>query len=153
LTSIGVGDVLVESGRPLLLAPSAACPNPISNVVVAWKNTATSARAVSAAMPLLARAEQIHILHVAEDGEEEGSVAGERLAAYLRRHGMKPQVGKLFVDRRDPCEVLLEAAERKLHAGLLVMGAYGHSRAREFIFGGFTRTVLHDAPLPVLLCH
>jgi nucleotide-binding universal stress UspA family protein len=66
---------------------------------------------------------------------------------------MKPQVGKLFVDRRDPCEVLLEAAERKLHAGLLVMGAYGHSRAREFIFGGFTRTVLHDAPLPVLLCH
>lgn len=155
LTSIGVGDVLVESGRPLLLAPSGACPHPISNVVVAWKDTAPSARAVSAAMPLLAKAEQIHILHVTEDREEEpqGPAPTERLAAYLRRRGMKPQVGKLFYENRDPCEVLLEAAERKLQAGLLVMGAYGHSRAREFIFGGFTRKVLHDAPLPVLLSH
>jgi len=155
LTSIGVGDVLVDSGRPLLLAPAAACPHPISNVVIAWKDTAPSARAVSAAMPLLTKAERIHILHVAENREEEpqGPAPTERLADYLRRHGMRPQVGKLFFENRDPCEVLLEAAERKLQAGLLVMGAYGHSRAREFIFGGFTRKVLHDAPLPVFLSH
>jgi nucleotide-binding universal stress UspA family protein len=66
---------------------------------------------------------------------------------------MKPEVNKLSSNGRDPVEVLLATAERNLQAGLLVMGAYGHSRAREFIFGGFTRTVLHDAPLPVLLSH
>jgi nucleotide-binding universal stress UspA family protein len=105
-------------------------------------------------MPLLARAEQIHILHVSEVQEEpQGSPPAERLAEFLRRHGMKPEVNKLSSNGRDPVEVLLATAERNLQAGLLVMGAYGHSRAREFIFGGFTRTVLHDAPLPVLLSH
>jgi nucleotide-binding universal stress UspA family protein len=54
---------------------------------------------------------------------------------------------------RSACDVLLEAATLELHAGLLVMGGYSHSRAREFIFGGFTRSVLHNAQLPVFVCH
>jgi nucleotide-binding universal stress UspA family protein len=155
LAAVGVGDVLVECGRPLLLAPSTACPHPISNVVIAWKGTATSTRAVSAAMPLLARAEQIHVVQVNEGLEEErhGPAPTERLAHYLHRQGIGSRVNELESGDRDPCEVLLDAAAGKLQAGLLVMGAYGHSRAREFIFGGFTRKVLHKAPLPVLLCH
>ncbi|HET9805117.1 MAG TPA: universal stress protein [Candidatus Acidoferrum sp.] len=153
LTTNGVGDVLVGSGRPILLAPSDACAHSILNVAIGWKNTATSARAVSAALPLLAKAEKIHVLHIVEDRDQDGRASAERLAEYLRRHGLKPQVGILDTGERSSCDTLLEAAERKLHAGLLVMGAYGHSRAREFIFGGFTRTVLHGAPLPVLLSH
>ena len=142
-------------GKPLLLAPSSACSNPFSTVVIAWKETAPSARAVVAALPLLMKAEKIHILAVAENGDDvQPSLASaERLANYLRRQGLKVQAGQVEARGRNACAVLLEAAEQKLHAGLLVMGAYGHSRAREFIFGGFTRSVLRSAPLPVFLCH
>jgi nucleotide-binding universal stress UspA family protein len=155
LTTIGVGDVLLESGKPLLLAPSVACPHPMSKIAIAWKNTATAARAVTAALPLLAKAEKIHALHIVEDPDQEspGPVPAERLAEYLRCHGMKPRVETLNAGQRDPKNLLLETVDQKLGAGLLVMGAYGHSRARELIFGGFTRTVLRDAPVPVLLSH
>ena len=155
LSTSDVADVLVESGRPLLLAPSQACANPLSNVVIAWKETAASARAVAAAMPLLAKAQNIDILGVVEGREDHQPVldAAERLAESLRRHGLRPQAGHVMAGERNGCEVLLEAAADKLHGGLLVMGGYGHSRAREFVFGGFTRRVLHSAPLPVLLSH
>src|SRR5690349_20609671 len=97
LTAVGVGDDLVECGRPLLLAPSTACPHPISNVVIAWKDTASSARSVSAAMPLLARAEQIHVVQVNEGSEEErhGPAPTERLVDYLHRQGIGSRVNEL----------------------------------------------------------
>lgn len=155
LTSSGLGDILMECGRPLLLAPSHACVNPISTVVVAWKPAAAAARAVRAALPLLAKAQTIHVLGVTEDGEDpQYSVSSnELLCDYLRWHGLKPQSGQVEARARNACDVLLEAAHEKLHGGLLVMGGYGHSRAREFIFGGFTRQVLRSAPLPILICH
>lgn len=154
LTTTGASDILVDSGRPLLLAPSEPCANPLSNVVIAWKDTAASARAVAAAMPLLAKAQKIDIIGVAE-GDDDGQpilASAERLANHLRWHGLKPQAGRVFAGERNGCDVLLEAAGR-VHAGLLVMGGYGHSRAREFIFGGFTRRVMHSASLPVFLSH
>ena len=77
----------------------------------------------------------------------------QRLATYLRSHGLKPQTGHVRAGDRNAAEVLLEAADQKLKAGVLVMGGYGHSRTREFVFGGFTRRVLHSAPLPVFMCH
>jgi nucleotide-binding universal stress UspA family protein len=155
LSTIGVGDVLVGCGRPLLLAPTKTCDNPITTVVIAWKDSATSARAVTAAMPLLAKADKIVVLGAVEDGADPQSVidSTERLAAHLRYHGLKPQAGHIKVEKRDACEAILDSAMNKLHAGLLVMGGYGHSRARELMFGGFTRHVMREAPLPVFLCH
>jgi len=155
LTTMGVGDVLVECGRPLLLAPSTKCPNPLSTIVIAWKDMAASAHAVTAAIPLLKKAETIHVLCVAEsDGDDQSSRASvERMANYLRRHGLKVQAGQIHANGRNVCDVLLREADTTLHAGLLVMGGYGHSRAREFIFGGFTRQVLLSAPIPVFLSH
>lgn len=155
LSMRGVGDVLVACGKPLLLAPSTACANPLSTVVIAWKESAASARAVAAALPLLKKAEKVHVLGVAEDAADEQSTlaSAERLAKYLRRQGLRLQAGQIPARGRNACDVLLEAADQKLRAGLLVMGGYGHSRTREFIFGGFTRRVLHSAPLPVFLCH
>jgi nucleotide-binding universal stress UspA family protein len=155
LSSNGVGDMLAGCGRPLLLAPSRRCANTLSTVVIAWKETATSVHAVAAAMPLLAKAQTIHILTIAEhDRDVQSSIASvERLAEHLRWHGLKPQAGHLRSGAHNACDVLLEAAETKLHGGLLVMGGYGHSRARELILGGFTRRVLQSAPLPVFLCH
>lgn len=149
------GEILIDGGRPLLLAPSRPCANPITTVAVAWKESATSVHAVTAALPLLKKATKIHIVGVAERDDEEAAVRAscERLAEMLRRHGLRPVAGVVRSGGRDPCEILLETASQKLEAGVLVMGGYGHSRAREFIFGGFTRAVLHGAPLPVLLAH
>ena len=103
---------------------------------------------------VLAKAEKLHIV-VSESDDEIRScrMSVERLAEYLRRHGLRPQAGHLHAAERNASDVLLVAAEQKLHAGLLVIGGYGHSRAREFIFGGFTRHMLHEAPLPVFLSH
>lgn len=154
LTTDGTADVLIESGRPLLLAPPAPRNRGFSTVVIAWKPNASAVRAVAAAMPLLARAQKIHIVAVSERGDDEGALSdAERLAAHLRAHGLKPQAGHVRAGERDAVEVLLEAADDKLSAGLLVMGGYGHSRAREYVFGGFTRRVLHAAPLPVFMAH
>lgn len=155
MTTDGTADVLVESGRPLLLAPSAPNANPLSTVVIAWKPSAASARAVAAAMPLLAAATAIHILGVAEEPGDEADVlaSAEKLATYLRKRGLKPQAGQVRAGARNAAEVLLDAADQTLKAGVLVMGGYGHSRAREFLFGGFTRHVLQKAPLPVFIGH
>jgi nucleotide-binding universal stress UspA family protein len=154
LTTTGISDILVDGGRPLLLAPSRPCINPLSNIVIAWKDTAPSVRAVAAAMPLLAKAKKVDILGIAE-GDQDGQPileSAEQLAEHLRWHGLKPQTGHVFAGDRNACDVLLESAD-KLRAGLLVMGGYGHSRAHEFIFGGFTRRILHSAPLPIFLSH
>jgi nucleotide-binding universal stress UspA family protein len=155
LSTLGVGDVLVGCGRPLLLAPTKTCEKPITTIVIAWKNSPASARAVTAAMPLLAKADKIVILGASEDDNDAQAVidSTERLAAHLRYHGLKPQAGHIEAGKSDACEAILEAATTKLHAGLLVMGGYGHSRARELMFGGFTRHVMREAPLPVFLCH
>jgi nucleotide-binding universal stress UspA family protein len=155
LSTLGVGDVLTGCGRPLLLAPSRPCTSPITTIVIAWKSTASAVRAVTAAMPLLAKAQKIVILGAAEGDDDAQQVLNstERLAAHLRWHGLKPQAGHIKTGHRDPCEAIMESAHEKLHAGLLVMGGYGHSRARELLLGGFTRRVLREAPLPVFLCH
>jgi nucleotide-binding universal stress UspA family protein len=155
LSTLGAGDVLVGCGRPLLLAPTRTCANPITNIAIAWKDTPSAARAVTAAMPLLAKAQKIVVLGAAEATGDDQSVlnSAEQLAAHLRWHGLKPQAGHIKFGDRDPCESIMQAATEKLHAGLLVMGGYGHSRARELLFGGFTRSVLREAPLPVFLCH
>jgi len=156
LTLTGAIDVLVECGRPVMLAPNGPIPAKITNVVIAWKESAPAARAVAAAMPILAKASKIDVLSIAESREEgeQALHSAEMLAEYLRGHGLQPQAGHLVADDRSmAADMLLEAATEKLHASLLVMGGYQHSRAREFVFGGMTRKVLHQAPIPVLLAH
>jgi len=155
LVDSDAGDILTGSGKPLLLTAATQCDNPISTVAIAWKESAASAHAVLAAAPLLKKAQRIHIVGMSEGDDDDAAVRGscERLAETLRRHGLKPRIEQLRAAERDSCDILLETASRKLEAGVLVMGGYGHSRAREFVFGGFTRRVLHSAPLPVLMAH
>jgi len=142
---------LLKSGRPLLIPPSermAALPD---TVVIAWKATPEAARAVTAAMPFLSIAKQIVIMTVAEDEtavEEEGAA---RLMANLRWHGFSVSVRRLEPDAQGAAETLLAAAREQ--PALLVMGGYGHSRLREWIFGGFTQRILREAEIPVLIAH
>ena len=141
---------LLESGRPVLIptaAPLAVLPE---TMVIAWKAAPEAARAVTAAMPFLAIAKQIQILTVAEEqgvSDEEAA----RLVTNLRRHGLQASARHLQPDPRGAADTLLTAAGEQ--AALVVMGAYGHSRLREWIFGGFTQHVLRGAEVPVLMMH
>jgi nucleotide-binding universal stress UspA family protein len=141
---------LIDSGRPLLLPPAASLTALPETVAIAWKATAQAARALTAASPFLSMAKQIVVLTVAEDQralEEEA----DRLMAGLRWHGVPISVRHLRPEAQSAADTLLSAAAE--HAALLVMGGYGHSRLREWIFGGFTLHVLRGAEVPVLMAH
>lgn len=158
--------VLLHSGRPVLIVPHAlqagqlapaAHPAAANNVLISWNGSKEASRAVSAALPLLQRAGQVHVavfdaqLHAAEHGEHPGA----DIVQYLARHGVQARL--LLLDggatrRGDIGDALLSQAS-DLSADLLVMGAYGHSRLRETILGGVTRTVLQSMTIPVLMAH
>jgi nucleotide-binding universal stress UspA family protein len=141
---------LVDSGRPLLIAPSTPLATLPETVVIAWKATREAARAVTAALPFLRIAKQIVIMTVAEDRPGHGEEA-DRLMAGLRWHGVPVSVRHLQPAGQSAADTLLAAAGEQ--GALLVMGGYGHSRLREWIFGGFTLHVLRGADVPVLMAH
>jgi nucleotide-binding universal stress UspA family protein len=142
--------VLIDSGRPLLIpaeAPLIALPE---TVAIAWKPSPQAARALTAASPFLDIAKQVVILSVEEDRRAPEEEA-DRLMAALRWRGVPVSVSHLQRGPQSAPETLLSAARE--HAALLVMGGYGRSRLREWIFGGFTLHVLRGAQVPVLMAH
>ena len=142
---------VLDSGRPVLIpaaAPLAALPE---TIVIAWKATREAAHAVTAALPFVALAKEILILTVAEQ-QNLSSEEGTQLMQSLRWRGIAVEAHRLRPDARSPDDVLIAAAAER--RALLVMGGYGHSRLREWVFGGFTRHVLQTAvPVPVLIAH
>jgi nucleotide-binding universal stress UspA family protein len=149
-----LGDIVIGAGRPVVLAPQNPRKEPIRTVAFAWKDTAEAARALTAAMPLLAKAQRIEVLSA---NEEDGQVAqcldcSERVVQHLRWHGVNATGHFIIPAGRPAPDAILETA-RGLHADFLVMGGYGHGRLREFVFGGFTRRILDGADLPVMLVH
>jgi nucleotide-binding universal stress UspA family protein len=142
---------LIDSGRPLLIPPAAPLTALPETIAIAWKATPQAARALTAASPFLQIAEQIVILTVGEDQRPPEEEA-DRLMAGLRWRGVPVSVRHLkpAANSSGP-EILLSAAAE--HAALLVMGGYGRSRLREWIFGGFTLHVLRGAEVPVLMAH
>jgi len=148
-----VESVLVASGRPALVIPHVGWSAPIGEtVVIAWKETPEAARAVAAAMPLLQRARQVHIVTWGEI--DEPAVGGHPLGldGYLRLHGVTATWHR---EGKEPAEIgeLLLSRVFDLDADLLVMGCYGHSRAREWVLGGASRSILQAMTLPVLMSH
>ena len=141
---------LIGSGRPLLIPPTAPMTAVPETIAIAWKATPHAARALTAALPFLSIAKQIVILTVEEDQRAPQEEA-DRLMAGLRWHGIPVTVRHLRPDAHSGPETLLSVAGE--HAALLVMGGYGHSRLREWIFGGFTQHVLRGAEMPVLMAH
>lgn len=146
-------NVMVMSGKPALILPYAGMlPTVIGEtVVIAWKPAREAARAVSAAMPLLKRARRVVILSWSGDDEK---VVGKRLdlRGYLRLNGVTAD----WLEQGDEPSALGELLLSRcfdVGADLLVMGCYGHSRAREWVLGGTSRTVLESMTLPVLMVH
>jgi len=149
-TLLTLNAALMESGKPLLLAPPTAPASIGRRIAVAWNGSAEAGRAVAFALPLLQRAESVTILTLTEDSRTVSAPAGE-LAAYLAWHGITAQAQVIHAGS-NAGSVLLEQCTA-LNADLLVMGAYTHSRLRQLILGGVTRHVLGHAQLPCLLCH
>lgn len=149
-----VANIIVGCGRPVVLVPDHPLQTIGSIVAIAWKDSAEAAHAVSAAMPLIANAERVVVLTVVEGNttETQCSETAKRVAGNLRGHGLKSEALSVLPGGRTPWRALCQTA-REVGADLTVMGAYGHSRVRELVFGGFTRDALRDYDLPVLLMH
>jgi nucleotide-binding universal stress UspA family protein len=148
--------VIMESGRPVLVIPYAGRFKTIGkSVLVAWNGTRESARAVFDALPLLKEAREVKLIWInpeADDGGEGTGTPGSELAATLTRHGVKVEASHSATrDLSVGDELLSRAADQG--ADLLVMGAYGHSRVREYVFGGATRQIIQHMTVPVLMSH
>jgi len=144
--------VIAASGKPAIVVPhSTPLPAAFDTVLIAWKETREAARAVAAAMPFLQRARRVVAASWGED-EPDAQPALIRLGQYLRRHGVEVESHYEGPQDRDTGEMLLSRAA-DIGADLLVMGCYGHGRAREWALGGVSRTILRSMTLPVLLAH
>ncbi|MGF7176149.1 universal stress protein [Azospirillum doebereinerae] len=136
----------------LVLPPVQPAAAPIGrNVLIAWKNSRESTHAVRNAMPFLETAESVTVLTVNPPGGRHGE-DGTALVDWLTRHGIVARHHPATASSGEVGDLILSFAA-DLGADLLVMGAYGHSRLREMVLGGATRTVLAALPLPALMSH
>jgi nucleotide-binding universal stress UspA family protein len=141
---------LFQSGRPVLVIPEEAPSQFGETVIVAWKDSVESVRAVAAAEPFFAKAKRIVLLSVAESDKDDASLAS--MADYLTLVGLKVEASRIALKFDTVGEALLQEAA-KAPGTLLVMGAYGHWRWREWVFGGVTHELLRDTTVPVLMAH
>lgn len=145
-----VASVLVQSGRPAVILPYVGTVKPVGgSVMVAWKETRESARAVTAALPWLRKADQVHAVAYGEDAE----ASLKCLQDYLRVQGIQAVNLHPGGNRDEDAGNKLLSFAADVGADLLVMGCYGHSRAREWVLGGATRSILQSMTLPVLMSH
>ena len=144
---------LFESGRPVIVVPYIhKGPLKLDRVVVAWDGSHTAARAISDALPLLARAKMVEVLMVAGGRTKSDEVPGADLGQHLARHGLRIDVKRIVSTDVDvPNTILSHVADTS--TDFLVMGGYGHSRLREFVLGGATRGILSSMTVPVLMSH
>jgi nucleotide-binding universal stress UspA family protein len=149
-----IESVMFDAGRGLyLLPPGAALRSPIATVLIGWTDTRQSARAVAEALPLIAGAAHVHIVTVREKahGRMGGAEILADISAHLARHGVEVTAAVLDT-QTTPSDALLDEAKR-ISADLIVVGAYGHSRFREWVLGGVTADLLDSAPVPLLMAH
>jgi len=144
--------VLFGSGRPAMLLPELSSVASLDHLAIAWDGSRVAARAVADAQPFLERAASITVLTVLDEKPLKERDAGDRLAAALRRRGLAAEAASVKAEDCPIAETLQQGAIER-GSNLLVMGAYGHSRVRDFVLGGATAGILSDLLLPVLLSH
>jgi nucleotide-binding universal stress UspA family protein len=144
--------VLFKSGRPLIIVPPARERFTGRRIMVAWDGSAVAARAVADALPWLRAADAVEVVSVVGEKDIARSVQGAELAPHLARHGVPVAVKILPVSPNGVAETLRSQAGL-FRADLMVMGAFRHSRLREWVLGGVTRTLLSDGPLPLFMSH
>ncbi len=145
--------VIFDSGRPVLLLPRAGgAGHPLDEVVIGWDGSRAAARALADALPICLTAKGVRLLQVTGEKDIDPIVSLTEARRHLTSHGIEASIAKVAAAGRDAGAVLMDHCA-STGADLLVMGAFGHSRAREFVLGGATRSVLDDVRIPVLLSH
>jgi nucleotide-binding universal stress UspA family protein len=143
---------LFESGRPLIIVPYIQkAPVKLDRVMVCWDGGRPAARAIGDAMPLLVKAGKVEIVVITEPGKQD-EIEGVDMGRHLARHGLKINVERIPRGDVDVADALLSHAADS-GADFMVMGGYGHSRLRQFILGGVTRSLFRSMTIPVLMAH
>jgi nucleotide-binding universal stress UspA family protein len=148
-----IEDLLYESGRPVYLVSNApAGPAPVERVLLAWNGSREAARAAFDALPFLTAAKEVEIFTVdpPENAMQSRDFCGAELASTLSRHGIKITVSSGSSGGHSVAETLNRRAS-EIDAGLIVMGAYSHSRLRQRLFGGVTSAMMRHARVPALM--
>jgi nucleotide-binding universal stress UspA family protein len=147
-----VQSVIIESAAPAVVLPhSGAYPTIGTHVLIAWKPTREASNALRASIPFLQRAHSIHLVSDSEPNER--ASLQHQFEAYLRSNGISIVPRYHSLDGTESIAERLLSLAADVQADLLVMGCYGHSRFREFIVGGVSKTILSSMTLPVLMSH
>lgn len=149
-------DVVMESGRPVLVVPNAGHFDGFGRrVLVCWNASREAVRAINDAMPLLQSADKVTVLVVNPEkpgSGDHGDIPSADIALYLARHGVKAEATSVKSNLTDVGAIILSRAF-DADADMIVAGAYGHSQTREWILGGVTKTLLHETTLPAFMSH
>jgi nucleotide-binding universal stress UspA family protein len=144
---------LFESGRPVLIVPYIQRTGlTLNRVMVCWDGSRNAARAVSDAMPFLARAKTVDVVTIVGEKGKSDELPGADIAQHLARHSVRVELSRISLGDIDVANNLLSLAA-DTSADFLIMGGYGHSRLREFILGGATRGILAAMTIPTLMSH
>ena len=151
--SLDIGDAVMKAGRPILVVPPRKTSLALNCVLIAWKDTAEARKAVSAALPLLKRAQEVMIVEIVSD-ERETEAAARRVAdvaKWLQSHKVSASASANL--SAGDAGNHLDAIASESGVDIIVAGAYGHSRLREWVFGGVTRHLLQHSSMFAFLMH
>jgi nucleotide-binding universal stress UspA family protein len=144
---------LFESGRPVIVVPYIQkAPLKLDRVMVCWDGSRAATRAIADAMPLLERAGTVEVVIIANEPGKQDEIAGADMGQHLARHGLTVDVKRISEGDIDVADALLSHAA-DANIDFIVMGGYGHSRLREFVLGGVTRSILRSMTVPALMSH
>lgn len=151
-----VEDVILHSGRPVLLVPYAGRFDRVGKrIMVAWDASLEAMHAVTTAIPLLRRADlvQVVVFNGKPSRDAHGELPGSDISLYLARHGIRVETASEVTDPELDIGSAILSQSDYFNADLIVMGCYGHSRFREIVLGGATRTVLRSMTVPIFMAH
>lgn len=152
LRTVFPGELILSAGRPVLFPNERHEPVTADNILVSWKDTREARRAVIDAMPFLVAAQEVLVATIEDDEGDLAQQSAADVVRFLMRHGVKARSKVIDVSDRDAPEALLKEA-KEIGADLMVSGGYGHSRLREWIFGGVTRSLLADRSVNRLMAN
>jgi nucleotide-binding universal stress UspA family protein len=145
--------LVLAAGRPVLILPNRGdFPCIGTRILVAWNDSQEASRAVSSSIPLLRSASRVFVVTVNSKASKNNSIPNENIIHYLGRLGVRAELKESYSVEIDVGNELLSRASG-LDVDLIVMGCYGHSRLREWVLGGATRTILDSMTIPVLMAH
>jgi nucleotide-binding universal stress UspA family protein len=144
---------LFGAGRPLIVVPQAQTQGlKLDRVIICWDGSRPAARAIADALPILQRAKTIEVVVVTGERDKSGEITGTNMRRHLGRHGISVEIKHITGGGSGVQSAILSHAAES-GTDFMVLGGYGHSRLREFILGGVTRSILRSMTVPVLMSH